>query len=73
MTAPNSYRMEESDLDENNRDWSGRMWDPRKIGVDLCSTCDSLIVNGECPECARDAILDLTVTQLTGGWFRSAA
>ena len=39
-----------------------------------CSEAKALNEDGVCEECsARDALLGLTVTQLTGGWFRSAA
>lgn len=68
-----TYTMQESDLDEHWRDWSGRFWHPSKIGVALCTACDSIIIDGDCPSCATEALLDLTVQSLGGGTYRTAA
>lgn len=68
-----SYIIEESDLNEYWHDWLGRFIPPSKIGVPLCTQCDSVMQGDVCPSCATDALLDLTVEQLGGGYHRVAA
>lgn len=63
-----SYTIEESDLDEHWRDWNGQFVHPDKIGVPLCSQCDTIIRDGLCPACS-----DEQLTEVHGDPLRSLA